>query len=360
MSTVLEQDLSLQAIQRSGAVTVWETNTVDADGSTKTQVTRVGSVLQQLYHVARSSDSTNSLKDVAESIKTSQILDTACIRQPSWQLQQRLCSVDSARLLLGVPALSLSPAIGSEAESGVVFLSSLAITEGFLSALLTASRTAQWLVVSPTQHHQTPAQSQTKSLLVFGKQQHQWTSTAPLWQSAGQWQRCPGYVASAGQGATLWMTGPRDFDRLQRVKATAVGYEKDITEQDWLADLNPADNCIRHFQFHTEGRAYLYGDHVLAATASDGSVKQSTQRMRAGFVFAETNDESHRGSDNCFVGGDLASLRAEAAALDMLVDRTVDDSKLVAFTDSLALMYALEAWDRDDFFPIPELQKHSY
>eukprot|EP00961_Rhodomonas_salina_P257553 3480320-Rhodomonas_salina.1 len=43
----------------------------------------------------------------------------------------------------------------------------------------------------------------------------------------------------------------------------------------------------------------------------------------------------------------------------MLVDRTADDRKLVAFTDLLALMYALEAWDRDNFFPIPELQKHS-
>eukprot|EP00961_Rhodomonas_salina_P202764 2735447-Rhodomonas_salina.1 len=66
MSTVLEQDLSLQAIQHSGAVTVWETNTAVADVPSKTQVTRVGSVLQQLYHVARSSDSANTLKDVSE------------------------------------------------------------------------------------------------------------------------------------------------------------------------------------------------------------------------------------------------------------------------------------------------------
>eukprot|EP00961_Rhodomonas_salina_P114556 1541329-Rhodomonas_salina.1 len=85
-----------------------------------------------------------------------------------------------------------------------------------------------------------------------------WTSTAPLWQSAGQWQHCLGYVASAGQGATLWTTGPRDFDRLQRAKATAVGYEKDTTEQEWLANLNPVDNGIRHFHFHMEGRAYLH------------------------------------------------------------------------------------------------------
>eukprot|EP00961_Rhodomonas_salina_P165475 2229423-Rhodomonas_salina.1 len=68
--------------------------------------------------------------------------------------------------------------------------------------------------------------------------------------------------------------------------------------------------------------------------------------MGAGFVFSDDNNDEHVGSHNCAVGGDLSSLRAEAAALDLLLDSTDQQRKLVVFLDSLALMQTLEGWDR--------------
>eukprot|EP00961_Rhodomonas_salina_P204265 2756370-Rhodomonas_salina.1 len=76
-------------------------------------------------------------------------------------------------------------------------------------------------------------------------------------------------------------------------------------------------------------------------------------------VFAETNDPHHHGAHHCSVGGDLSSLRAEAAVMDLLLDHTDKSVKLVVFTDSLALMRLLDGCDRADFFPLPELQQHS-
>lgn len=45
-------------------------------------------------------------------------------------------------------------------------------------------------------------------------------------------------------------------------------------------------------------------------------------------------------------------------ALDLLLDNTAADRDLVVLTDSLSLMQTLEEWDREDFFPLPALQKH--
>lgn len=80
--------------------------------------------------------------------------------------------------------------------------------------------------------------------------------------------------------------------------------------------------------------------------------------MGAGFVFSDLNNEDHHGSCHCSVGGDLSSLRAEAVALDILLDHTSAHASLVFMTDSLSLMQTLESWDWADFFPIPHLQKH--
>eukprot|EP00961_Rhodomonas_salina_P204671 2762167-Rhodomonas_salina.1 len=80
--------------------------------------------------------------------------------------------------------------------------------------------------------------------------------------------------------------------------------------------------------------------------------------MGAGCVFAMTNDAFHQGSHNCAVSGEAASLRAEAVALDLLLDHTDSSRKLVALTDSLSLMLILDGWDRQDFIPRAEFQKH--
>eukprot|EP00961_Rhodomonas_salina_P122090 1643959-Rhodomonas_salina.1 len=80
--------------------------------------------------------------------------------------------------------------------------------------------------------------------------------------------------------------------------------------------------------------------------------------MGAGCVFFPLNDDKHRGAHNCAVSGEAASLRAEAVALDLLLDHTDPDRNLVALTDSLSLMLLLDGWDRQDFIPRAEFQKH--
>eukprot|EP00961_Rhodomonas_salina_P164885 2221844-Rhodomonas_salina.3 len=66
----------------------------------------------------------------------------------------------------------------------------------------------------------------------------------------------------------------------------------------------------------------------------------------------------HQGAHNCAASGEAASLRAEAVALYLLLDHTDPSQKLVALTDSLSLMLILDGWDRQDFIPRAEFQKH--
>ena len=58
------------------------------------------------------------------------------------------------------------------------------------------------------------------------------------------------------------------------------------------------------------------------------------------------------------VGGPLASLRAEAAGLDRLLDLVAQDQPLLIFTDCLSMLMILLRWRRLDFWPDPEDIKH--
>ena len=58
------------------------------------------------------------------------------------------------------------------------------------------------------------------------------------------------------------------------------------------------------------------------------------------------------------MGGPPSSFRAEAAALDLLLDSADPDRELVVLLDSLSLIRTLQAWDRVDFFPIPDSLLH--
>ena len=95
-------------------------------------------------------------------------------------------------------------------------------------------------------------------------------------------------------------------------------------------------------------------DGVVAAI--DGSVDRKTETMGAGFVVGV----GPQPDDSCFfpVGGPLASLRAEAAGLDGLLDRVEPDRPLLVLTDCLILLMLLLRWGRVDFWPDPEDVKH--
>eukprot|EP00961_Rhodomonas_salina_P018334 246432-Rhodomonas_salina.1 len=142
----------------------------------------------------------------------------------------------------------------------------------------------------------------------------------------------------------MWHAGARA--QPQRVWSVLADYLSASTEADWLDETDISHAGVGQFQYNTEGCKYLHWAHVLAAT--DGSVKRKHNLMGAGFVFLDDSDnnDEHVWSHNCAVGGDLSSLRAEAAALDLLLDCTDQQWKLVVFLDSLALMQTLKGWDR--------------
>jgi ribonuclease HI len=101
---------------------------------------------------------------------------------------------------------------------------------------------------------------------------------------------------------------------------------------------------------------------ILAAT--DGSVCKETDSMGAGVAFCPLSlaalgslgDEMQ----NCCasVGGPPSSLRAEAAALYLLLLETPPFCQLTVLMDSLGLLQTLQRWGRLDFSPRPEVQKH--
>jgi len=104
-----------------------------------------------------------------------------------------------------------------------------------------------------------------------------------------------------------------------------------------------------------EAREWEGGPATLAAT--DGSVDNETGRMGAGVVFSPLNSQEHD-PISIEVGGDPASLRAEAAALVVLLETVSEDEELVVLIDSLGLLQTIRNWTRFDFAPRREVQEH--
>jgi len=85
--------------------------------------------------------------------------------------------------------------------------------------------------------------------------------------------------------------------------------------------------------------------------ATDGSFDKVTETMGAGATvgMGKTPDKSIWFA----VGGPLSPLRAEAAALDGLLQETPDDTPLLVLIDCLVLLWILMRWGSLDFWPDP-------
>eukprot|EP00961_Rhodomonas_salina_P132164 1778722-Rhodomonas_salina.4 len=129
-----------------------------------------------------------------------------------------------------------------------------------------------------------------------------------------------------GREWSLWSTGPHDLNCSAQLTSVVQRYIAQQNENEWYQYVNPVSRLLTPFLHFTEAQQYHNGNDVLAAT--DGSVKHSKELMGAGFSFTYTNDNVHQGSRCCAVGGDLLSLCAEAAELDLLLDNTASDCKL--------------------------------
>eukprot|EP00961_Rhodomonas_salina_P288244 3895071-Rhodomonas_salina.1 len=243
-------------------------------------------------------------------------------RVPGWRTQEQLSTVDDASIVLGVPALGLSPVV------------------------------LGWRELDPDLWTDT----QRSSVMEAQSGVIRWNARTPVWQNRGQWAKQPGYVQAGGAGALVYSTGGRDMERINRLLTVGRGFERDSTEEAWV-DGGPILSSGRDlYLLRVEARKYENGSHVLAAT--DWSVRQTDCHMGSGCVFAATNDSHHQGSHNCAVRGEASSLRAEAVALDLLLDHTDPERDLVALTDSLSLMLILDGWDWQDFIPQIEFQRH--
>ena len=90
--------------------------------------------------------------------------------------------------------------------------------------------------------------------------------------------------------------------------------------------------------------------------AIDGSVDRKREVMGAGVVVGKGQAPDFTLSFP--VGGPLATLRSEAAALEALVKHVAEDVPLLVFVDCLALLVILARWGQEDFWPDETELKH--
>jgi ribonuclease HI len=81
--------------------------------------------------------------------------------------------------------------------------------------------------------------------------------------------------------------------------------------------------------------------------------------MGAGVAYCPLGDSFIGMVDECVrVGGKMSSLRSEAAALHLLLQRVPPDMILTVLMDSLGLLQTLQKWGRFNFTPAPGTQLH--
>eukprot|EP00286_Rhodomonas_abbreviata_P000899 CAMPEP_0181288714 /NCGR_PEP_ID=MMETSP1101-20121128/487_1 /TAXON_ID=46948 /ORGANISM="Rhodomonas abbreviata, Strain Caron Lab Isolate" /LENGTH=285 /DNA_ID=CAMNT_0023392869 /DNA_START=218 /DNA_END=1071 /DNA_ORIENTATION=- len=155
---------------------------------------------------------------------------------PAWPMQERLCNVDGAEIIVGIHPMLLSPKVKQgwlaldpdswteeqrelveEAQSLVVYLEGTNEEQTKLVQHL-RGRTREGmrvLFVSP-KRASGPLATRLPDMLVYAKPLVTLTVKCPIWWGKKQWGRQPGYVTKGGRGATVWAAGPRDRERSLR------------------------------------------------------------------------------------------------------------------------------------------------
>ncbi len=128
-----------------------------------------------------------------------------------------------------------------------------------------------------------------------------------------------------------WALGP------QRALVSPASFQRALGDwDDWWEDFHwPEEHPVAwdYFCERQQDAIQMEWDGVVAAI--DGGVGRKTETMGAGFMVGV----GPQPDDSCFfpVGLPLASLRAEAAGLDGLLDRVEPDRPLLVFSDCLIL-----------------------
>ena len=156
----------------------------------------------------------------------------------------------------------------------------------------------------------------------------------------------------------IWRTGRADTRRALLGPADfgqALGdWEHRREDFHWPADEHPMAWDFYRANQQDAAQSDWPLDGLVAAI--DGSVERKTESMGAGVVGGIGRIPEIGFS--FAVGGPLASLRAEAAALLSLLEAVEPDRPLLIFSDCLVLLGILSRWGQVDFWPDPEDVKH--
>ena len=182
------------------------------------------------------------------------------------------------------------------------------------------------------------------------------------WSDA-QWDAAP-----STHEAQIWELPWRGESRPSSIGATSVGRRTDTA---LLLQTQLGNWQVRRYDFYTcvpspplslqilrkrqqDAKQYT---HCGPVAATDGSVNLKKERMGASFILVDKPGSEALLVLSTPVGGPLASLRAEAVGLLLLLRkakiRFSGAVPLLIFIDCLALLLILKKWGRSDFWPDP-------
>ena len=170
------------------------------------------------------------------------------------------------------------------------------------------------------------------------------------------WREAQFDALTAKGTAEVWRVGRADtkeFYLSPTAFREALGdWEQRREDFHWPADDHPAS--WDHYRAGQQDFVQEGWEGLVAAV--DGSVDRAREAMGAGVVVGR--GQVPELSLAFPVGGPLATLRPEAAALEALVAQVPDDVPLLVFVDCLVLLAILARWGQEDFWPDAEEIKH--
>ena len=148
------------------------------------------------------------------------------------------------------------------------------------------------------------------------------------------------------------------MDLPRAIKSLGKGWFRAMSDNVWVTFWKRDPHLQNTFLSGVEAAQWDAAvDEGVTLAATDGSMDAARTQMGAGVAFAPTNIVDHL-PIQIRVGGKPASLRAEAAALIVLIEELAIDEPAIVLIDSLGLLQIIRNWSRFDFAPMQEYHDH--
>lgn len=316
-------------------------------------------VSQLLFQVMEARDPTATYSDMHCALTNAALPDEHHCHL-GVQFLQQLASIDSTSVAVGVDQVTSGPvfdtlldynSINQDTDLSChqsIILNLIHIPSDSQLQVLEAVRQAAALgtkiiILQQSVHICTPDQlAITNNIKIWATSATRITSRCAIWQPHHSWKNSKP-KPSCWKGIVIWVAGQREgrVDKIVRVLQHSSQLPDSPLTKVYV-------NAIQGTQYVTQG-------HLLAAT--DCSMKKDgsgDSKMGGGYCFSEGGPASK----SFQVGGDAASLRAEAAAMwQVLISaRTIPTRSLVILCDSLGLLQMLRGYHRKDY----QYHPHSY